>query len=327
MSGCASQTRARRRCSGTATFAEIIQMQDDVTRNDDDDGDGDGCQPPERHGSGSASTDGTATSPTSTSMALRQPDNTWLHTRRRRRVAGRPRASKCRSFDHKLLQHPVLDFTVTVLDDTGRVDLHERRGHRKLILLGCTSKGVPNPGAGTPVPLPTPSRRLRERHARGPSVKNHRCSSPPSARNPILQRIRPTKDNGVRADLLDENCEAADAFGSPYNAFVEPVGSTQSPNGGLTVDCRDATLTIRMFEGDIDRIAMSMWSTTRWPRSATARRSASWRTTRFFDLEPNTTPADFDIDVKDPPVRVRPQRQHMRSTDTVAGAPAGGPDP
>lgn len=59
----------------------------------------------------------------------------------------------------------------------------------------------------------------------------------------LFQRLRPTKDNGVVTDLLDENCEVADAFGMPWPGSVQ---------GGLQPDCGDLTLTIRMLEGDIN---------------------------------------------------------------------------
>jgi hypothetical protein len=103
----------------------------------------------------------------------------------------------------------------------------------------------------------------------------------------------------VRADLLDENCEAADVFGSPYNMGVEPIGSNEADNGGLTDDCRDATLTIRMLEGDID---LDCDVDVVDDQLIAFRYGATFGVLTydpFFDLEPNTTPPDFDIDIKD----------------------------
>jgi hypothetical protein len=105
----------------------------------------------------------------------------------------------------------------------------------------------------------------------------------------LFQRIRPTKDNGVITDLLDENCEIADIFGMPF------AGSVQ---GGLTPDCRDATITIRMLEGDVDLDCDVDVA----DDQALAFRYGSFfgnlLYNKFYDLEPNIAP-DFDIDIKD----------------------------
>ena len=57
------------------------------------------------------------------------------------------------------------------------------------------------------------------------------------------QGFRPTKDNGVRTDLVDENCEVADTLG-------EKIPGTLP--GGLTTTCTDAHITMRMLEGDVN---------------------------------------------------------------------------
>jgi hypothetical protein len=105
----------------------------------------------------------------------------------------------------------------------------------------------------------------------------------------LFQRIRPTKDNGVITDLLDENCEIADIFGMPF------AGSIQ---GGLTPDCKDATITIRMLEGDVDLNCNVDVA----DDQAMAFRYGSFfgnlLYNKFYDLEPNIAP-DFDIDIKD----------------------------
>jgi hypothetical protein len=58
----------------------------------------------------------------------------------------------------------------------------------------------------------------------------------------MFSRIRPTKDNGVVAEILDQNCEVADIYASEPWPFTLP--------GGLTEDCSDLTVTVRMLEGD-----------------------------------------------------------------------------
>jgi hypothetical protein len=105
----------------------------------------------------------------------------------------------------------------------------------------------------------------------------------------LFQRIRPTKDNGVVTDLLDENCEAADIHGEPWPGSVQ---------GGLLVDCGDATITIRMLEGDVDLdcdvdVADDQAEAYRYGSTF-----GNLLYNRFFDLEPSISP-DFDIDIKD----------------------------
>ena len=55
------------------------------------------------------------------------------------------------------------------------------------------------------------------------------------------QGFRPTKDNGVVTDIVDENCEVADILG-------EPIPGTDP--GGLAKKCGDVHITVRMLEGD-----------------------------------------------------------------------------
>jgi hypothetical protein len=220
-------------------------------------------------------------------------------------------------FDHKIFQHPTLDFADTVVDDTGRA---ENCTHdiitENWVLFGCTTKAFPNPGAvedpdcvdtdgGTPGVQPADpadTTKCNSDTHEGPSV-----DGTPSllvtvtfqTQSDLLERIRPTKDNGLRADLLDENCEAADVFGSPYNMEVEDNGSNEAPNGGLTDNCRDAVITVRMLEGDID---LDCDVDVVDDQMIAFRYGATFGILSydpFFDLEPNTTPTDFDIDIKD----------------------------
>jgi hypothetical protein len=292
---------------GAVTFVEVIQMQDDIdTCNDDDDGDGRGCA---AFWNGvwwvSASSDwdgdfidldfdGACASPT-TPACTPDPDGETSE--------GLGAFEVQIKFDHKLFQHPVLDFGATVLDDTGRTTIctHDVLTEN-WVLLGCTSKGVPNPGAfdDCAVPNAVPGACTSQTHE-GPSVAEPSVlvvvtfSTQPD----LLERLRPTKDNGVRADLLDENCEAADVFGSPYNMGVEPIGSNEADSGGLTSECRDATLTVRMLEADID---LDCDVDVVDDQLIAFRYGASFGILPydpFFDLEPNTTPPDFDVDIKD----------------------------
>jgi len=105
----------------------------------------------------------------------------------------------------------------------------------------------------------------------------------------LIYRIRPTKDNGVAARILDENCEIADTLG---DVFPDTLA------GGLTQDCSDIDVTIRRLEGDVN---------TDCNVSVEDAQSIAWRYGTFFghlsfdqnyDLQPWPT-GDFDIDIKD----------------------------
>jgi uncharacterized repeat protein (TIGR01451 family) len=105
----------------------------------------------------------------------------------------------------------------------------------------------------------------------------------------MFLRIRPTKDNGVVSTILDENCEVADIYASEPWPFTLP--------GGLTEDCTDLTVTVRMLEGDINLDC----EVNVLDEQAIAFRYSSFfgllLYDKFFDLEPKF--ADFDIDIKD----------------------------
>jgi uncharacterized repeat protein (TIGR01451 family) len=105
----------------------------------------------------------------------------------------------------------------------------------------------------------------------------------------LIYRIRPTKDNGVTARLLDENCEIADTLGDVFPNTLA---------GGLTQDCSDLDVTIRRLEGDVD---------TSCKVDVVDAQRMAWRYGSFFghlsydqnyDLQPWPT-GDFDIDIKD----------------------------
>ena len=80
---------------------------------------------------------------------------------------------------------------------------------------------------------------------------------------------------------------------------VEQNGSNEAPSGGLTANCTDVTLTVRMLEGDVD---LDCDVDVVDDQLIAFRYGAFFGVLTydpFFDLEPNTTPTDFDIDIKD----------------------------
>ena len=108
--------------------------------------------------------------------------------------------------------------------------------------------------------------------------------------NDLIYRdgFRPTKDNGVLTDIVDENCEVTDIYG-------EQIPGTLP--GGLTTVCADAHITVRMLQADLD-LDCDVDVT---DDQAIAFRYGSFfgllLYDQWFDLEPKF--ADFDIDIKD----------------------------
>jgi uncharacterized repeat protein (TIGR01451 family) len=285
---------------GTGTISELIQAPLDVdTCNDDDNGDGRGCN----RDIGPDGICGTADDVSNSSDWDGDMGDLQLCPVGDEPGEGLGAFEFQIKFDHKLFQHPSVDCQTdsdldgnadSVLDDTGRVirttvDVITENW----ILIGCVTKpdadgdGIP----GEPGDSPDP----------GPDVTaiSTMVNITWHVQPDLLERIRPTKDNGVRADLLDENCEAADTLGSPFNMEVEPNGSNNAPNGGLADNCTDVTFTIRMLEGDID---LDCDVDVVDDQTIAFRYGATFGVLTydpFFDLEPNTTPTDFDVDIKD----------------------------
>jgi hypothetical protein len=137
------------------------------------------------------------------------------------------------------------------------------------ILFGCVSSGQQ---LGNPSPV-------------GVWLKTITLTPDPD----MFLRVRPTKDNGVVSEILDENCEVADIYASEPWPFTLP--------GGLTEDCADLTVTIRMLEGDINLDC----EVNVLDEQGIAFRYGSFfgllLYDYFYDLEPKLI--DFDVDIKD----------------------------
>jgi hypothetical protein len=100
--------------------------------------------------------------------------------------------------------------------------------------------------------------------------------------------FRPTKDNGVVTNIVDDNCEITDIY-------AEPMADTLP--GGLTPVCGDLTITVRMLEGDLD---LDCDVDVADDQAIAFRYGASWGLQlydQWFDMEPKY--ADQDIDIKD----------------------------
>jgi len=189
-------------------------------------------------------------------------------------------------YDHKLFDISVADAGADGLDNdqdgmTDEADESVIRGPRgninctmtilteNWIMFGCVSSGQQQ-GMVTPL-----NKWLKTIHVT------------PDA--DMFLRVRPTKDNGVVSELIDENCEVADMYAS------EPWPDTLP--GGLTQDCGGITITTRMLEGDIN---LDCLVDVNDEQAIAFRYGSSFGLLlydSFYDLEPKFT--DFDIDIKD----------------------------
>ena len=108
--------------------------------------------------------------------------------------------------------------------------------------------------------------------------------------NDLIYRsdFRPTKDNGVVTDLVDDNCEVTDTY-------AEMIPGTLP--GGLTPVCSDAHIMVRMLEGDTDLDCdVDVFD----DQALGFRYGAQFGHQvydRWYDLEPKFS--DDDIDIKD----------------------------
>lgn len=104
----------------------------------------------------------------------------------------------------------------------------------------------------------------------------------------LTNDIFPGNDNGILTVIKDNGCELVDVFGHPV------IGSV---NGGLTAQCTDAAITVRILEGDMNLDCVV---------DLQDQQMMAWRYGSFmgsnlymqwYDLEPNLH--DLDIDIKD----------------------------
>jgi hypothetical protein len=161
------------------------------------------------------------------------------------------------------------------LESTGRVaDCSANVLAENWILEGCTTQD--GPGTGMQVgPC-------------GSGIIEHMLIVPKYSDLIYRGVFRPTKDNGVVTNIVDDNCEITDIY-------AEPMADTLP--GGLTPVCGDLTITIRMLEGDVD---LDCDVDAADAQAIAFRYGSSWGLQlydQWFDLEPKY--ADQDIDIKD----------------------------
>jgi hypothetical protein len=104
----------------------------------------------------------------------------------------------------------------------------------------------------------------------------------------LLNDIFPGNDNGVVTVIKDNGCELVDVFGHPI---------TGSINGGLTPVCRDAAITVRMLEADLNLDCQVDVEDQQLIAYRYGAFFGSLLYNQWYDLEPNLH--DLDIDIKD----------------------------
>jgi hypothetical protein len=101
-------------------------------------------------------------------------------------------------------------------------------------------------------------------------------------------RLHPGNDNGVVRMILDENCEVANTLGHPQPGSV---------NGGLALECGDASITVRILEGDLNLDCKVDVTDEQLIAGKYGTFFGNIFYDPWFDLEPALK--DFDIDIKD----------------------------
>jgi hypothetical protein len=182
-------------------------------------------------------------------------------------------------FDHKIFDVGIED--ASFLGSTGRtVNCAMSIVAENDIRFGCVSSD-PTPGEPIP-PGPTGSGVLARIHVRPESD--------------LRYRMTPGQENGVVRTLLDENCELADVLGDPLDDGEGNLLDGILP-GGLVANCADATITVRILEGDLN---LDCQVDVVDDQMIAYRYGAAFGNLIYdpwYDLEPALK--DFDVDIKD----------------------------
>jgi hypothetical protein len=183
-------------------------------------------------------------------------------------------------FDHKIFDIEIEDGGW--LGSTGRtVECNMTIITENDIRFGCVSYD-PTPGDGNVPP--------------GPTTDGVAAIIRVKPEADLKYRLTPGQENGVVRTLLDENCELADVYGDPLaDSQGNPLPGILP--GGLVEDCTDATITVRILEGDLNlNCAVDVID----DQMVAYRYGASFANLLYdpwYDLEPALK--DFDIDIKD----------------------------
>jgi hypothetical protein len=182
-------------------------------------------------------------------------------------------------FDHKIFNVEV-DPNEALFTDYDRVpNCNIQIVTENWILFGCVSSGDPLDGfTGGPAVLATVKLTPNE---------------------DLKFRLHPGNDNGVTRLILDENCEIANTLGHPQpgSGPVPPPQATPGGGGGLALECGDASITVRILEGDLNLDCEVDVTDQQLIAGRYGTFFGNIYYDPWFDLEPALK--DFDIDIKD----------------------------
>jgi hypothetical protein len=164
-----------------------------------------------------------------------------------------------------------------------------------IVHFGCVTSGMLPLGPGGPGPFDLASLELIPH----PDLNND---------------LFPGNNNGVLTVIKDNGCELVDVLGHPVAGSV---------NGGLTVECRDLAVTVRILEGDLDLDCDVDITDAQAIASHFGAFFGGLLYSKWLDLEPQFH--DLDIDIKD--VQKVFGRQGSTCNPEVGPPPTTGPIP
>jgi hypothetical protein len=131
--------------------------------------------------------------------------------------------------------------------------------------------------------------------------------------------LRPAPGNALKRTIVDNNCQAADIFGDPLRDVLGSLLPGIDP-GGLIADCSNATLTVRILEGDVNQDCRVDAADAQGISPYVGSVEGDGTYNRWYDLEP--VPPDGDIDSND--VQVVTSRQGSTCKNPMPAQPPSG---
>jgi hypothetical protein len=175
-------------------------------------------------------------------------------------------------FDHKVFNVSI-DPNEALFSSNGRTpNCTTQVVTENWILFGCVSTGLVNAGFTSATGIGPP----------------HLATVTLTPNEDLKFRLHPGNDNGVVRMILDENCEVANTLGHPQPGSI---------NGGLAAECGDASVTVRILEGDLNLDCEVDVLDQQLIASKYGTFFGNIFYDPWFDLEPALK--DFDVDIKD----------------------------
>ena len=112
----------------------------------------------------------------------------------------------------------------------------------------------------------------------------------------LKKQLHPGQGNGVKSQILDNNCQAADIFGDP----LQDASGALLPgvlSGGIIADCSDLSITVRVLEADLNLDCTVNVTDQQAIAFRYDSATGSLLYNEWYDLEPALK--DGDVDIKD----------------------------